>query len=302
MIDLKKDIQFVKGVGPAKAEVLRGIGINTLEDLITYYPREHEDRGNPKKIIELIDGEEALIYAYPMARLSQIKIRNNLTLCKLLVRDSSGTCQITWYNQPYLKNVFKTNTEYKFYGKVSKKYGGKPDIQSPVYELAENNRSTGKIIPIYPLTYNLTQNGLRKIIENGLLEITNNLEETLPDYLLKKYNLESLSWAIQKIHFPENFEEFNKARTRLVFEELFIMQLALLKLKEKYETNKPGIEFSKDVKMSDVINNLPFKLTKAQLRVLEEIDNDMESKNPMNRLLQGDVGSRKNNSCINSCI
>lgn len=302
MIDLKKDIQFVKGVGPARAEILRSMGINTLEELITYYPREHEDRGNPKKIIELVDGEEALIYAYPMARLSQIKIRNNLTLCKLLVRDSSGTCQITWYNQPYLKNVFKTNTEYKFYGKVSKKYGGKPDIQSPVYELAENNNSTGKIIPIYSLTYNLTQNNLRKIIENGLLEINNNLEETLPDYLLKKYNLEYLNSAIQKIHFPGNFEEFKRARTRLVFEELFTMQLSLLKLKEKYETNKPGIEFSKDIKMSDVINELPFKLTKAQLRVLEEIDNDMESKNPMNRLLQGDVGSRENNSCINSSL
>ena len=195
MLDLKKDIQFVKGVGPAKAEILKSIGINTLEDLITYYPREHEDRGNPKKIIELVDGEEALVYAYPMARLSQIKIRNNLTLCKLLVRDSSGTCQITWYNQPYLKNVFKINTEYKFYGKVSKKYGGKPDIQSPVYELAENNRSTGKIIPIYPLTYNLTQNGLRKIIENGLLEIANNLEETLPDYLLEKYNF-NISFSV----------------------------------------------------------------------------------------------------------
>ena len=302
MIDLKKDIQFVKEVGPARSETLRSIGINTLEDLITYYPREHEDRGNPKKIIELVDGEEALIYAFPMARLSQIKIRNNLTLCKLLVRDSSGTCQITWYNQPYLKNVFKTNTEYKFYGKVSKKYGGKPDMQSPVYELAENSRSTGKIIPIYPLTYSLTQNSLRKIIENGLLEIDNNMEETLPDYLLKKYNLEDINTAIQKIHFPEDFEEFKKARNRLVFEELFTMQLSLLKLKEKYETNKPGIEFSKDVKMSDVINYLPFKLTKAQLRVLEEIDNDMESKNPMNRLLQGDVGSRKNNSGIDSSL
>ena len=208
MIDIKKDIQFVKGVGPTRAETLRSIGINNLQDLITYYPRDYEDRGKPKNISELIDGEEALIHAYPMARLSQIIIRNNLTLCKLLVRDSTGSCQITWYNQPYLKNVFKTNTEYKFYGKVSKKYGGKVDIQSPVYELAENSRNTGKIIPIYPFTYKLTQNNLRKIIENGLLEINNNLEETLPDYLLKKYGLENINNSIQKIHFPEDFEEF----------------------------------------------------------------------------------------------
>ncbi len=293
MLDLKKDIQYVKGVGPAKSAVLRNIGINTLEDLITYFPRTYEDRGNPKKIIELVDGEEALIYAYPMARLSQIKIRGNLTLCKLLVRDSTGTCQITWYNQPYLKNVFKTNTEYKFYGKVSKKYGGKADMQSPVYEIAENSKNTGKIIPIYPLTYNLTQNTLRKIIENGLQEINNELPETLPDYLISKYNLEDINTAIQKIHFPVDFNEFQRARQRLVFEELFSMQIALLKLKEQYGENKTGIEFNKNVKMSDVINILPFKLTKAQLRVLEEICNDMEMPKPMNRLLQGDVGSGK---------
>nr|WP_298536594.1 hypothetical protein [uncultured Methanobrevibacter sp.] len=119
-------------------------------------------------------------------------MRNNLNLCKLLVRDSSGTCEITWYNQPYLRNVFKTNVEYKFYGKVSKKFGGRADMQSPVYELAENSNNTGKIIPIYPLTYNLTQNNLRKIIENGLLEVNGKLEETLPQYLLAKYNLEDI--------------------------------------------------------------------------------------------------------------
>ena len=293
MLDLNKDIQFIKGVGPTRAELLRKIGISNLKDLITYYPRSYEDRGNPKKIAELVDGEEALIYAYPMAKLSQIKIRNNLNLCKLLVRDSSGTCEITWYNQPYLRNVFKTNVEYKFYGKVSKKFGGKADMQSPVYELAENNNNTGKIIPIYPLTYNLTQNSLRKIIENGLLEVNGKLEETIPQYLLAKYNLEDINTAISKIHFPEEFKDFERARKRLVFEELLTMQLSLIKLKDKYETNKPGIAFNKDVKMSDVINTLPFKLTKAQLRVLEEIDIDMEKTNPMNRLLQGDVGSGK---------
>ena len=300
MVDLNKDIKYIKGVGPNRATLLNKLGIYTLGDLITYFPREHEDRGKIKNISELVDGEEALIYAYPMAKLSQIKIRNNLNLCKLLVRDSSGTCEITWYNQPYLRNVFKTNVEYKFYGKVSKKFGGKADMQSPVYELAENSNNTGKIIPIYPLTFNLTQNSLRKIIENGLLEVNGKLEETLPQYLLAKYNLEDINTAISQIHFPEEFKDFERARKRLVFEELLSMQLSLIKLKDKYETNKPGIAFNKDVKMSDVINTLPFKLTKAQLRVLEEIDKNMESEKSINRLLQGDVGSRKN-SCSNVC-
>ncbi len=292
MIDLEKDIKFIKGVGPNRATLLNKLGIFNLKDLITYFPREHEDRGKPKGIAELEDGQEALICAYPVARMSEIRIRGNLTLCKLIVRDETGTCQITWYNQSYLKNTFKPNERYKFYGKVSKKYG-KVEMQSPVYELESSNRNTGKIIPIYPLTYNLSQNTIRKIIENGLEEVKNRLEESLPQYILEKYNLYDYNTAINQIHFPDNFANFNLAKKRLVFEELFSMQLALLSLKNKYEIKKPGIEFSKDAKMSEVIDVLPFKPTGAQLRVLEEIDKDMESNKPMNRLLQGDVGSGK---------
>ena len=291
-MNLEKDIQYIKGVGPTRAKLLNKIGIYNLKDLITYFPREHEDRGKVKNISELIDGEEALISAYPVARMNEIKIRKNLTLCKLIVRDETGTCQITWYNQSYLKNNFKPNERYKFFGKVSNKYG-KVDMQSPVFESENSNKNTGKIIPIYPLTYNLSQNTIRKIIENGLAEIDGKIEETLPKYMLDKYNLYDLNTAINQIHFPDNFACFNLARKRLVFEELLSMQLALISLKNKYEVEKEGIKFEKDAKMSDVINKLPFKLTNAQIRVLEEIDKDMENSKPMNRLLQGDVGSGK---------
>ncbi len=291
-MNLEKDIQYIKGVGPKKAEILNKIGIYNLEDLITYFPRQHEDRGNAKNISELIDGEEALISAYPVSRMNEIKIRKNLTLCKLIVRDETGTCQITWYNQSYLKNNFKPNERYKFFGKVSNKYG-KIDMQSPVFESEETSKNTGKIIPIYPLTYNLTQNSIRKIIENGLKEVDGKLEETLPDYMLDKYKLYNLNEAIHQIHFPNSFTSFNLARKRLVFEELLSMQLALLTLKNKYEIKKEGIKFDKEAKMSDIIDKIPFRLTKAQIRVLEEIDKDMESAKPMNRLLQGDVGSGK---------
>ena len=292
MIDLNKDIKYIKGVGPARAEVMNRIGIYTLEDVLTYFPRGHEDRGAVKTISELVDGEDALISAYAVTRVSEIKVRTHLTLCKLTVRDETGSCQITWYNQKYLRNTIKQNTRYKFYGKVSKK-GAKADIQSPVFEEENVSKATGRIVPIYPLTYNLTQNTIRNVIENALNSIDGELEETLPEYLIKKYNLLSANTAIRQIHFPDSFEMFDKARTRLAFEELLSMQLALLSLKNKYEVNKPGISFSEIVNMSDVIDKLPFKLTKAQLRVLEEIDNDMEKDKPMNRLLQGDVGSGK---------
>ncbi len=292
MIDLKKDVKYIKGVGPNRATLLNKLGIFNLQDLITYFPREYEDRGKPKKIAEIEDGEEVLICATPISRLNEVKIRNNLTLCSLVVSDETGKMKITWYNQSYLKNMFKPNLKYKFFGKVSKKYGT-PEMKSPVYELENSNKNTGKIIPIYPLTYKLTQNTIRKIIENGLNEVNEKLPETLPKYLLEKYNLYDYNTAIKQIHFPDNFACFNLARKRLVFEELFSMQLALLSLKNKYEIKKPGITFDKNVKMSEIIDKLPFKLTKAQLRVLEDIDKDMESSKPMNRLLQGDVGSGK---------
>ncbi len=292
MVDLEKNIQYIKGVGPNRATLLNKLGIYTLKDLITYFPREHEDRGKAIGIGEAQNGEEALISAFPIGRINELRIRKNLMLCKLIVRDETGSCQITWYNQPYLKNVFKPNVRYNFFGKISIK-AGKVEMQSPIYEEEGAGKSTGKIIPIYPLTYNLTQNTIRKVIETGLQDVNGKLDEVLPEYLLNKYNLYDYNTAINQIHFPEDFEKFNKARRTLAFEELFSMQLALLKLKNRYETNKPGIEFSKDAKMSDVVDSLPFKLTKAQLRVLEEIDKDMESTKPMNRLLQGDVGSGK---------
>ena len=292
MADLEKNIQYIKGVGPNRATLLNKLGIFSLKDLITYFPREYEDRGNAKKIAELVDGEESLIYAYPVGRINEVRIRKNLMISKLIVRDETGSMLVTWYNQSYLKNIFKPNVEYKFYGKISRKYG-RPEMNSPVYEEKSLNKNTGKIIPIYPLTYNLSQNVIRKIIETGLEEVKNGLEETLPEYILKKYNLYDYNTAIHQIHFPESFEKFKLARNRLVFEELFSMQLALLSLKNRYEIKKQGIEFSKDAKMSEIIDKLPFKLTKAQLKVLEEIDKDMENSKPMNRLLQGDVGSGK---------
>ncbi len=168
-------------------------------------------------------------------------------------------------------------------------------INSPVFDEIENTNNTGKIIPIYPLTFSLTQNTLRKIIENGLEKVKENggLKETLPEYILKEYNLEEINEANNSIHFPKEFEEFKKARRRLAFEELLSTQLALLQLKNNNLTDKKGIVFDKNVNMSDVINTLPFNLTKAQLRVLQEIDENMESEKSMNRLLQGDVGSGK---------
>ena len=291
-MDLNKNVQFIKGVGEARAKLLNRLGIYELKDLITYYPRTYEDRSIPKKIEELVDGEEALIEVMPVTRVSEVRIRRNMTILKMNARDDTGVCQMTWFNQSYLKGMFKPGEYYKFYGKVSKK-GNKVEMNSPVYDKAEDTKNTGRIIPIYPTTFKLSQTTLRKIIENGLSEMNGKIDESLPEYLIDEYKLLDLNTAVKQIHFPDSFDDFNLARKRLVFEELLSMQLALLALKNQYSKDVNGIAFDKDAKMSDVINKFPFSLTKAQLRVLEEIDSDMEREKPMNRLLQGDVGSGK---------
>ena len=188
----------------------------------------------------------------------------------------------------------KYGKKYRFFGKISNKYG-KIDLTSPVFDEIEKKNNTGKIIPLYPLTFSLSQNTIRKIIENGLKDVEEDggLKETLPQYILNEYKLEEINKAIETVHFPKEFADFEIARKRFVFEELLSTQLALLQLKNSNLKNHKGISFSKDAHMSDVINSLPFNLTKAQLRVLEEIDKNMEQDKSMNRLLQGDVGSGK---------
>ena len=188
----------------------------------------------------------------------------------------------------------KYGKKYRFFGKISNKYG-KIDLTSPVFDEIEKKNNTGKIIPLYPLTFSLSQNTIRKIIENGLKDVEEDggLKETLPQYILNEYKLEEINKAIETVHFPKEFADFEIARKRFVFEELLSTQLALLQLKNINLKDHKGIRFSKDAHMSDVINSLPFNLTKAQLRVLEEIDKNMEQDKSMNRLLQGDVGSGK---------
>jgi len=291
MIDLNKDVKYIKGVGPNRVKLLNKLNIFTLKDLITYYPRTYEDRSKPKQLCECVDGEEVLIEVVACGRLTDAWLKGK-TMQKLQVRDETMSATIIWFNQSYLKGKFEIGNKYRFYGKINKKFG-RVEMVSPVFDDIEKTQNTGKIIPIYPLTYQLSQNTLRKIIETGLSEVEGNLKETLPKYILDEYKLLDINGAIKNIHFPNEFKDFSIARNRLVFEELLIMQLALLELKNSYIKEEKGIKFSKEVQMSDIINKLPFTLTKAQLRVIEEIDNNMESDKSMNRLLQGDVGSGK---------
>ena len=292
MIDLKQSVQYIKGVGPSRAKLLSLLGVNTVEDLINYYPRTYEDRTKIKKIEELQDGEDALIEAVTVTAATVFKLRRNMSVSKVMVQDDTGRCLITWFNQDYMRNVIHAHEKYRFFGKVTKKLG-QIEMASPVFDEEGKSKNTGKIVPVYSTTKGLSDSAIRQAVENALSMVNAKLQETLPEYITKDYHLMELDQAVREIHFPSKMENLARARNRLVFEELLTFQLALLSLKEQYDNEIRGIKYSKDVHMSDVINTLPFKLTKAQLRVLEEIDNDMESEKPMNRLLQGDVGSGK---------
>ena len=291
MVDLNKKVQYIKNVGPNRVKLLNKLNIFTLGDLITYFPRNHEDRSIPKKIAETTDGEEVLIKATAITKVTEMRTRR-MTIYKLVARDDTGVCTITWFNQKYLKDKIKMGNTYHFFGKIENKLG-RIEMNSPVFEEEGVEKNTGRIVPIYPSTFNLSQNMLRKVMESGINEVYGKLEETLPEYILEKYKLLEINEAIKNIHFPKSNSDFIRAKNRLVFEELLGVQLALLNLREGYNLEKKGIKFNKDVKMNDIIDILPFKLTNAQLRVLKEINDNMESEKTMNRLLQGDVGSGK---------
>ena len=292
MLDFDTNLQYLKGVGPARVEVLNKLNLYTVRDIVEYFPRTYEDRGTYKKIGELVDGETTTFKAVLASSVNETRIRKNMTIYKAIAKDDTGSIILTWFNQPYVKKQLKTDGEYAFYGKI-KNTLGRIEIQSPVFEEIGKEKNTGRIVPVYPLTNGITQNVFRTIVENATNEMKNKYLEVLPEWVRVQNNLVDINYAMKNIHFPDTLQDFEKARYRLAFEELLVMQLGLLRFKIAGEKNYEGISFNKDEKMDELLSTLPYKLTNAQMRVWREIDNDMKSEKSMNRLVQGDVGSGK---------
>ena len=288
---LKKEVKYIKGVGLKKAESLNKIGIYTVKDLIEYFPRAYDDRSIVKKLADILEGERVTVEASIVNSVYTRFLGKFKSVSKVVISDGTEQAICTWFNQPYVSNQLKIDAVYRFYGKFTRKNGGL-ELSSPVFDLSQCNKNTGKIIPVYPLTSDIKSSLLRNSIDEALKNI-DMIPEILPDYIVKKYNLMNYDSAIRKIHFPEKIRDVEKAHRRLVFDEFLSMQLGILKLREENISTKKGIKYSSDVRISDFIDNLPFKLTAAQMRVIKEIDFDMENEKQMNRLLQGDVGSGK---------
>lgn len=286
-----RSIKYVKGVGEARARLLAKLGIYTVDDAVNFFPRDYQDRSVLKKITEIQDGEECAVRASLVSDVTESKPRRNLSIIKALVSDGTAFLSLTWFNQSYIKNSLENGVEYIFFGKV-KRSGMRLEMHNPVIETAEQfGKNTGRILPVYSLTKGLTQTHLRKIIENSLRLTEDKFEEILPQDMRESYNLSQISFSYEEIHFPQSFQHMEQARRRLVFEELLILQLSLLKAKG-INTKQKGNKF-KTVDINPLLNKLTFKLTSAQKKVFEEICNDMQSDKKMNRLIQGDVGSGK---------
>ncbi|MGE5614723.1 MAG: ATP-dependent DNA helicase RecG [Bacillota bacterium] len=291
---LDKPLRYLKGVGEAKAALFRRLGIFTVGDAITHYPRDYEDRSRLKKLRELADGDKCSFEGIIASKVIVSRPRKGLTISRVSITDGTGLINAVWFNQPYLKDYFKIGEKYIFYGAITRRRTF--EVLNPVYEKADRQSSpvnTLRIVPVYPAAGKLTQNAIRAMIRNALDYAGDCIVDILPEWVRKEYGLPDARFAINNIHYPESDEAFLKARERLVFEELLVLQLGLLGLKLSAESSESGICFGAGREVKEFIEGLPFELTNAQKRVIAEIEKDMESRKVMNRLVQGDVGSGK---------
>lgn len=291
MNDLNIDIQYVKGIGPKKAYKLNKLGIFTLKDLLYYFPRQYEDRNNLKKIIQLQNEDKATIKAI-ITGITTSNPKKGMTLTKVDIKDETGYAKLVFFNQPYISKAFKVGDTILVFGKVKKEFRNIELSSCEIEHLSNAPKNTCKIMPIYPLTFGITNKEVISIIKSILSNKELVIKEYLPKNILDKYKLCSIDYAIRNIHSPSSKESFKIALYRIIFEEFLILQLGLFMFKNGV-TEVEGIKFEKNEKLNDIINSLPFKLTKAQNRALNEIIQDMESNKVMNRLVQGDVGSGK---------
>lgn len=287
------NIKYVRGVGPAKAAVLAKLGIFTVGDLLEHYPRRYEDRSQFKSIRSLADGELQSFRA-TVASVQESRPRRGLTLTKITVRDASGAAQLVWFNQPYVKKWFKPGADLVIAGKVERRYG-QVQVSHPEIEVMDGADllHTGRIVPIYPANDSVAQRWLRTLIRE-VLDGFGDVPEFLPAAVRAEFSLMERRAALGNIHFPQDAKALEAAHRRLVFEELFLLQCGLLYLKGLNKQEGTGIKHAPDGELvCGVTAGLSFSLTADQRTALADIKADMEDARPMQRLIQGDVGSGK---------
>jgi ATP-dependent DNA helicase RecG len=293
-----KPIRFVKGVGQRYEEIFHRLGIRTAQDLLYHFPRRYEDRRRFVRIAEMQPGDVGALRGKVLS-VENVRPRGRqMEITKVALDDGSGVILLTWFNQPYLKKTFSRlrGKEIVAYGKCMP-YQFEKNLVEVEWEPLDGDAdplATGRIVPIYPLTEGLTQRVVRRVVRNVVPD-AGGLQDPIPQAVKKRWKLVDLAEALRSIHFPDDDEALKQARIRLKFEELFLLQAYFALLRHACRDGVPGIAFDIDRARLDrtIKAELPFELTPAQGRVLDEILADMASSHPMNRLLQGDVGSGK---------
>jgi ATP-dependent DNA helicase RecG len=286
---LELDIQYLKGVGETRAKLFSKLGIHTLGDLLYSFPRDYEDRTAFRDIGALIPGETSGFYGIASSPVLA-HIRKGLELVKFKVFDDSGSINVTFFNQSYIKDQIKAGERYAFFGKIEGSLN-RTQVNGPVFESAERSNLTGRIVPKYHLTSKLYQSDVMNAQRSALDIIAGSFPELLPNRVRARYKLAAGFYAIENIHFPESAEALEIARRRLIFEEFFVLSCAMLRLRAK-QSVKTGRALC-SVELSEFTAALPFELTGAQARAIDDIAADLAKPVPMSRLVQGDVGSGK---------
>ncbi len=298
MITLRTPLSRIVGIGPRFLIKFKKLNIETVGDLLYHFPSRYEDFSEVYQIADLEPGQQATVQGEVEEIDSHRTWRRQMTVVTATIRDASGSIKATWFNQPYIKNILKPGMLANFSGKVSvsdsdhELYLSHPTYERVGEEINHPTRHTGRLVPVYPETHGLTSKGIRFILQ-PILEHLGDIPEWIPTNILERKDFPPLKEAIQNIHFPNTLEEALRAQERFAFEDLFLLQFANVIEKMRLAAQKAP-QFKADIEeVKSIITHLPFELTFSQKKSLWEIMKDIEKPYPMNRLLQGDVGSGK---------
>ncbi len=290
MPELSTSVRYIKGIGEQRAKSLEKLRIFTLRDLISYFPRDYEDRRTFRKIRDLEPGETACVTAMAAASPTLNRVRKGMELVKVRAVDETGALDVTFFNQTYMRDHIRAGEQYTFFGKAEVQ-GSRRTMVNPLVERENSRTMTGRIMPVYPLTAGISQLTMTRSVEQGLAACRDLLPDPLPDEVRRDHQLCHTGYAYDQIHFPDDENTLAIARRRLAFEELFLLAIGMQVLSRRRE----GLSCAplRDLDLTAFYGSLPFSLTGAQQRAVDEILADLASGRPMNRLVQGDVGSGK---------
>jgi len=289
-LSVKDRIEAAAGIGKKRGEKFRELGIETVRDLLFHFPRKIEDRREVKQVAKLGSGDTCTVIGR-VKGVSKLEPNYDVELVKAAVNDGSGTVYPIWFNQPWVLNQLNQEEEIAVYGEVKKDYG-EVQIENPVWEPSNNQEKTRKLVPIYPASEDLSQKIIRRIIRNNLNRYLPEVKQYPAREKAEEYDLWGRQKSLKRIHVPKNSGDFEKGRRSLAFSELFLFYANLLGGEEDEKKQGRGISLQKK-ELERFRASLPFSLTDDQEEVLSELIEDLEASEPMNRLLQGDVGTGK---------